>query len=47
MWDRWIDIYEWFDGGLAPKAWREALNSTVPGNFTEMDRIKETLTELV
>ena len=44
MWDRWIDIYEWFDGGLAPKAWREALNSTVPGNFTEMDKMKETMT---
>ena len=47
MWDRWIDIYECFDGGLAPRAWREALISMVPGNSMDMDRIKETLTQLV
>ena len=47
MWDRWIDIYEWFDRGLAPRVWREALNSTGPGNCTEMDRMKETMTQLV
>ena len=41
-----VDIYKYerFTGGMAPKNWREALNSTVPAIFSEMDQVREALT---
>ena len=43
----WRDIYEWFGGGVAPRNWREALQSTEPVGFTEIDWIKEEFNQMV
>jgi len=43
----WMDIYEWFSGGMAPKKWIEALNRTVPSTFNDIDKRNEMMTKLV
>ena len=43
----WIDVYEWFAGGMVPTKWREALNKTMPENMSQREQMKETITKLL
>lgn len=43
----WIDIYEWYTGGKAPKDWLDRLNRTAPSSFTDIDRVVEENSKLV
>ena len=45
--DEWIDIYEWYTGGRAPKDWLDRLNRTAPSSFTDIDRVIEENSKLV
>ena len=43
----WIDVYEWFAGGMVPTKWREALSKTMPENMSQREQMKETITKLL
>ena len=38
---KWVDIFEWFAGGRAPRDWIDRFNSTAPDTYTDVDRAKE------
>jgi hypothetical protein len=44
---KWLDIFEWFLGGRAPQDWWIRLNTTAPGTYTDIDRVKEQNSVLV
>ena len=43
----WMDIYEWFEGGKAPKEWVIRMGYSAPDGFTVFDRLKEEQSSLV
>ena len=43
----WMDIYEWFEGGKAPKEWVIRMGYSAPDGFTVFDRLKEEHSSLV
>ena len=43
----WVDIYECYTGGKAPKDWLDRLNQTAPDSFTDIDRVVEENSKLV
>ena len=45
--ERWLDIYEWFLGGRAPKNWLDQFSKTAPSNFSELDNVCEMNSKLV
>ena len=38
--EKWEDINEWYAGGVAPKAWEEAIAKTAPSTMSEIDLVK-------
>ena len=44
--EKWKDIYEWYAGGVAPKAWKEALAKTAPSTMSEINLTKEGFSHL-
>ena len=45
--ESWVDIYDWFADGRAPKEWILGLNKTAPDTFIASDRVNEENTQLV
>ena len=45
--ERWLDIYEWFLGGRAPKDWLDRFSKTAPSEFSEIDNVLEMNSKLV
>ncbi len=39
--DKWIDVYDWFVGGKAPKDWLNRFNYTSPTTFTAANHAEE------
>ena len=39
--EKWRNIYEWYAGRVAPKAWRDALATTRPSKMSALDMAKE------
>ena len=39
--EKWRDIYDWYAGRVAPKAWRDALARTRPSTMSALDMAKE------
>ena len=39
--EKWRDIYDWYAGRVAPKAWRDALAKTRPSTMSALDMAKE------
>ena len=39
--EKWRDIYEWYAGRIAPKAWRDGLASTAPVTMTGVSLANE------
>ena len=44
---KWVDIFEWFAGGRAPRDWLDRFNTTAPDTYTDVDRVKEQNSMLV
>ena len=40
LWEKWIDIHDWFAGRLASKTWRESLARFAPDNMSN-ETVKE------
>ena len=45
--EKWLDIYEWFLGGKAPRDWLDRLHKTAPSGFSDLDKIGEMNSKLV
>jgi hypothetical protein len=43
--EEWEDLHYWFGSAIAPKEWREALARTAPMSFSNVDRVKEMMTQ--
>ena len=43
----WIDIYEWFAGGKAPKEWMDRFRKTKPVGISNVKRAEEYNSKLV
>ena len=47
LYEEWIDIFDWFSGGTAPKDWLFCFSKTAPGDFSEIDNVVEMSSNLL
>ena len=47
LYEEWVDIFDWFLGGVAPEDWLVRFRNTAPSDFGEIDNVVEMSSNLL